>query len=95
MSELVIVAALDVDPEAIDTLLPAFQEMIAATRLETGCLQYDLHQDNSDPSKFLFFERWTTRDIWQQHMVSPHVKAFQAAAEGKITSAKLSEMTLI
>src|SRR5688572_18999530 len=31
---------------------------VAATRKEKGCVAYELHQDQEDPTRFVFFEKW-------------------------------------
>lgn len=46
-------------------------KLVAPARAENGCLQYDLHQDNDDPTVFVFYENWETRDLWQVHMKAP------------------------
>ncbi|MCO4847542.1 MAG: antibiotic biosynthesis monooxygenase [Yoonia sp.] len=95
MSELTIVAAITVDPAKIPLLRPLFDALIVATRAEAGCIRYDLHHDNQDPSQFLFYETWESRDLWQDHMEVTHVKTFQKAAADLIVSVTLSEMTRI
>ena len=93
MTHLVIVAVIMVDPSKVDAIKPLFKSLIAETLTEAGCVQYDLHQDNQDPSRFLFYETWATRELWQDHMSAPHVKAFQSATDGMVTSVELFEMT--
>ncbi|MFT5067966.1 MAG: quinol monooxygenase YgiN [Reinekea sp.] len=95
MTRLTIVAVIMVDPTKVDAIKPLFKLLIAETLSEAGCVQYDLHQDNQDPSRFLFFETWATRELWQDHMSAPHVKAFQSATDGILTSVELFEMTLL
>lgn len=73
----------------------ALENLVSPTRAEAGCLQYDLHQDNTDPRVFLFFENWESRALWQDHMNSPHIRANRSATEGAIDSVDLHEMTLI
>jgi quinol monooxygenase YgiN len=95
MTRLTIVAVIMVDPTKVDAIKLLFKLLIAETLSEAGCVQYDLHQDNQDPSRFLFFETWATRELWQDHMSAPHVKAFQSATDGILTSVELFEMTLL
>lgn len=93
MTRLTIVAVIMVDPTKVGAIKPLFKLMIAGTLSEAGCVQYDLHQDNQDPSRFLFYETWATQELWQDHMSAPHVKAFQSATDGMLTSVELFEMT--
>ena len=50
---------------------------------EEACLSIDLHQDMSDPSRFLLYEIWTDRESYLgDHMQTPHIQSFiQRAGE--------------
>ena len=52
--------------------------LVAPTRIESGCIQYDLHFDPKDAGKFMFYEIWTSREALDRHLESPHLKAFRA-----------------
>ncbi len=60
-----------------------FKGFVDKTRQEKGCVQYDLHQDTSDPRLFIFFERWESEDDLKAHLQSPHIQA-GAAQRGKL-----------
>lgn len=47
--------------------LQALQSVLAPTRAEPGCLNYDLHQSLSDPTEFLFHENWTNQAALDAH----------------------------
>ena len=70
-------------------------KLIDITRAEEGCINYDLHQDNENPNLFLFYENWTSRDLWQQHMKNDHLAAYMKATEGAVEEFTLNEMTII
>lgn len=95
MSQLTIVAHIQAHPDHVDLLKAALEKLIAPTRAEQGCLQYDLHQDNSDPAHFMFYENWTSRALWQTHMGAPHVAAHRAATEGMVLNFRLHEMSVV
>ncbi len=95
MSTLTIVADIRVRPDRVEQAKAELLKLVAPTRAEAGCLQYDLHQDTDDPAHFLFFENWETRELWRAHMESDHIAAFRAATEGAIESVALSEMTKV
>jgi len=84
--------ASDGHAEAVKTALTA---LIAPTRVEAGCIQYDLHQDTTNPHVFLFFEIWETRDLWQDHLASAHITAHKAKNGSLIESAEILEMTQV
>lgn len=95
MSELTIIATITVDPAKGAIMRPLFEALIVATRAEIGCIRYDLHHDNQDPSQFLFYETWKSWDLWQDHLTTTHIKLFQQATADIIVSVQLSEMTKI
>ncbi len=49
--------------------------LVATTRQEAGCVNYDLHVSAEDPTKFLFHENWTSEALLEAHLASPHVQA--------------------
>ena len=49
--------------------------LVAPTRKEAGCINYDLHASPEDPAKFLFHENWTSRAHLDTHLQSAHIKA--------------------
>ncbi len=95
MSNLTIVAHIHAHPNAIDQVRAELEKLIPITRSEEGCLRYDLHQDNEDPAHFLFYETWTSRNLWQAHMKAPHLAAYLQATEGAVASFTLHEMSHI
>ena len=93
MATLTIVANITAKADKIDLVKAELQELIDITRAEEGCSQYDLHQDNEDPSHFLFFEIWESRELWQKHMSAQHLQDYMAATEGAVEVFTLHEMT--
>ena len=92
---LTIVANIHAKADKVDLVKAELTKLIATTRGESGCVQYDLHQDNDDPAHFLFYENWESRALWQTHMNAPHLAAYLAATEGAVENFTLNEMTLI
>lgn len=95
MSNLTIVAHIRAETGKIELVKAELVKLLDITRAEDGCVQYDLHQDNDDPAHFMFYENWTSRELWQQHMNAPHLAAYGAATEGAVASFTLHEMTQI
>lgn len=95
MSKLTIVAHIHAEADQIDLVKSELLKLIETTRSEDGCLNYDLHQDNENPTHFLFFENWASRELWQKHMENRHITDFQSATEGAIAGFTLDEMTQI
>ncbi len=63
-----------------DELKRQLLALIVPTRKEEGCIQYDLHQSTDEPGRFVFYENWTSRELLDRHLNSPHLAAFDAAA---------------
>jgi quinol monooxygenase YgiN len=61
--------------EELATVLTA---LIAPSRREIGCYQYDLLRNPSNPRDFCFVERWDDVEALDQHTATAHSKAAQA-----------------
>ena len=48
--------------------------LLAPTRKEAGCINYDLHVAPDDPSKFLFYENWTSEAHLNRHGETSHIQ---------------------
>jgi len=92
---LTIVADIKAKSDQIDLVKAELLKLIATTRAEKGCINYDLHQDNENPAHFLFYENWESRELWQAHMGNQHLKDYMAATDGAVAEFTLSEMTPI
>ena len=93
MANLTIVANIKAHPDKVDLVKSELLKLIDITRKEEGCINYDLHQDNDNPAHFMFYENWSSRELWQAHMSNDHLKAYMAATEGAVESFTLNEMT--
>lgn len=93
MSKLTIVANIHAQPGQIDLVKAELGKLGPITRAETGCIQYDLHQDNDNPAHFMLFENWESRELWQTHMNAPHLAAYMEATEGAVAEFTLNEMS--
>ena len=95
MAKLTIVAQITAKPDQVEFVKTQLMGLIEKTKQEAGCLQYDLHQDNNDPTVFLFYENWESRELWQDHIQSDHIAAYRSATEGAIQDARIFEMTQV
>jgi len=55
-------------------LQKALVSLVAPTRKEAGCLNYDLHISPDNPAKFLFHENWTSKAALDDHLKNTHVQ---------------------
>ena len=76
MSEIhiTVVATFQARPGKEAELRKALIGLVAPTRKEAGCINYDLHSSPEDPAKFLFHENWTSKELLDAHLKSPHVQ---------------------
>jgi quinol monooxygenase YgiN len=72
---LTVVAAFQAKPGKEKELHTALVGLVAPTRKEAGCLNYDLHASPEDPAKFLFHENWAGKAHHDAHMQTPHIQA--------------------
>lgn len=95
MSKLTLVASITAKEGKIEELKSTLLALIAPTKAEVGCINYHFHQNNENPAHFLFYENWETRELWQDHMETPHIKGFMAAADELVENVAIKELTEI
>ncbi|MEM6625436.1 MAG: putative quinol monooxygenase [Pseudomonadota bacterium] len=67
-------------PEGVlETVRPAMEKMILASRAEVGCIDYAYSIDMLDPTLVRVTERWVDREALQAHFKTPHVAEWRAA----------------
>jgi len=82
MAPLTIIAKLKAKAGAEDQLYNECRKLIAPTLAEEGCINYDMHRSIEDPGTIMFYENWTTKPLWEQHMQAPHLTEFSTVTEG-------------
>ena len=95
MAKLTIVANIIANQGSVEQVKAELIKLIDITRAEAGCLQYDLHQDNANPAHFIFFENWSSRELWQEHMRAEHLADYLAATKGAVASFTVNEMAQV
>lgn len=86
MSRLRVVAHLQSKPDSVDETRAALEALVEPTRAETGCVHYELLQNNVDPTDFTFVEEWESDDVLDTHLGSPHISAFKEQAGDLLAS---------
>ena len=95
MPNLTVIAHIRTKSDQIDLVRTELEKLLAPTRAEDGCIRYEFHQDNEDPTRFLFYEEWASRAQWQVHMNNAHLKAYLEATDGAVEDFRLQEMTAL
>ena|SRR5688572_24356993 len=75
MKSLTVIATFQARPGKEAELRTALTGLLAPTRQEAGCINYDVHVSPVDPARFMFHENWTSQAALDAHLQSPHVKA--------------------
>ena len=75
MKTVTVVATFQAKPGKEVELKTALIGLVAPTRKEAGCINYDLHASPEDPAKFLFHENWTSKAHLDAHLQNAHVQA--------------------
>lgn len=95
MATVTVVAKLTAKTDAIEAVKTELLRMIAPTRQEEGCIEYRLHQDNDNPALFVFYENWKSAACVEEHMNSPHFRAYVAAVGDLLADKIVHKMTEI
>ncbi len=61
--------------------------LVEATRLETGCIKYELLQNLEDPTDFTFVEEWTSDAALNLHLQAPHFVEAAGKLDGLVAMA--------
>jgi quinol monooxygenase YgiN len=61
--------------------------LLAPSRLDPGCLNYDLHEALGKPGSFLFHENWASRAELETHLQQPHVQSVLTNLGGLVSEA--------
>lgn len=78
MPTLTVIATLRAQPGKEAALKEQLSTLVLHTRLEAGCLYYELHRRQDDPAVFVMLERWADRAALDLHGTQPHMRAFGA-----------------
>jgi quinol monooxygenase YgiN len=70
---LTVVATMRAKPGKEDELRAMLTGVIEPTLAEAGCHTYALHQGVADPSVFVFYENWSSKDDLDKHLASEHM----------------------
>ncbi|MBI3466660.1 MAG: extracellular solute-binding protein [Planctomycetes bacterium] len=75
-SKLTVVARIKAKPGMEAKVKQELVKLLAPTRREKGCINYDMHQSVNDKSLFLFYENWESEEDLKKHLESPHIQAW-------------------
>ena len=89
MSHLTVVAKVTAKAGFEEEVGNTLGKLVEPTLKEDGCINYDLHKSIEDPAVYIFHENWLSKDHLDKHLETDHIKACQAALEGKTENTEL------
>ncbi len=75
---IIITATITANPGARDEIISKSRDLIKSTRLEPGCISYDLYVSAEEDNVLLMLERWENLESTESHAQTEHFKAFAA-----------------
>jgi len=76
-TKLTLIARILAKAEKRELVKSELLKLIAPTRLEEGCINYDLHQDNENSNLFIFHKNWESKALLEKHLASNHIAEYQ------------------
>jgi quinol monooxygenase YgiN len=95
MPNLTVVAKLVARQEDVEDVKDWLTKMVVPTRCESGCIEYILHQDNTNPAVFIFYENWANFDCLGKHRETAHYKECFGAISNMILEKEVHLMKII
>lgn len=86
-----VIVNMEVKDNQVSEFIGVFKELAEATRKETGCINYEMYQDEASSSSFFILEQWASKANLDAHIESEHFKRLfpimstQTTKEPKIT----------
>lgn len=81
-----VIAHIEVVPAFLDEVVAIQKEAVSVTRLEPGCVEYDLFQQQDAPHRLTFVETWASAEALQVHMDTPYMAEKAKRLAGKIAA---------
>ena len=70
-----VVAQIKAKPGEESQVRKELLSLVAPSRKDAGCVNYDLHQAKDNPAMFLFHENWLSEALLEAHLQKPDLKA--------------------
>jgi quinol monooxygenase YgiN len=77
-AKLSLVAFLYARPGMEQQLHERLLSLVAPSRAEAGCINYDVHQSDDEPGTFVMYENWSERAALDLHFTMPYMRAIAA-----------------
>ncbi len=78
---IIVTAKITTKPGERDKIISKSQDLIDSSRLDPGCISYNLYASTEDDNTLVMLEQWENPEVLESHMQTKHFKAFGAATE--------------
>lgn len=85
-----VIARMKAKPGKEQQLKAELLKLIAPSRKDPGCINYDLHIGAADPAEFVFYENWTSKALLDAHLATPHLKVFLSIEDTLVAESSLT-----
>lgn len=70
-----VIARLKARPEKVAELREVLYGLLGPTRAESGCIRYEMLENQEDPREFTFTEEWTDAGALATHFETEHIRS--------------------
>jgi len=78
---IMVTAKITAKPGERDNVILKAKDLIESTRLESGCISYNLYASTEDDDVLMMIEQWKNQDVLDTHLETEHFKAFGEVVE--------------
>jgi len=89
------IAKIIAQKEHKETVFSELTKIIKPTKLEKGCINYDLHTDNNNDLVFMFHESWESESDLDNHLESSHIKQCFEIIGNMLDSVEITRLTKV
>jgi quinol monooxygenase YgiN len=93
--QLTILGFMTARPGTEEALLTQIDALVASTRAEPGCINYDFHQHASEPHRFVFYENFADQAAFDFHFAQPYTQEWIAFAEARGAAFDIQRWTML
>ena len=77
---LTITIRIQVKPGMEEQFKQEYLSIVTLTLDEEGCISYNLYQSQTDPSVFMLYENWVSKQDYHQHLQMSYMKVINERA---------------
>ncbi len=81
---IIVNATITVKPGERDNIIFKTNDLVESTRLEAGCISYNLYASTEANDILMMFEQWENFEDLESHMQTEHFKAYVKSIEDMI-----------